>query len=265
MHRLVRQVRFSVDPFDSETRPGSNAYASRPTALGLALFLELGVQVRGPVEATSGFVVNVGDIDRAVRRYAVPLFTDGIRDRYCRHRTVGMGEVVGLLGTAAEALRDKLGGATLEALRLKLNPFRCVEIRREDLDMVYYSEKFEFAAMHKLWNAGLSEAENQALFGKCANPAGHGHNYVVEVTVRVHSGQALDWVALERVVDEQFIEQVDHRNLNADVPFFGKVNPTMEHIAQFAWQGLVGRLGPADLQGVTIWESDRVCCSYYGN
>jgi 6-pyruvoyl-tetrahydropterin synthase len=58
---------------------------------------------------------------------------------------------------------------------------------------------------------------------------------------------------------------VDHRNLNADVPFFSKVNPTMEHIAQFAWQGLVGRLGPVDLQGVTIWESDRVCCSYYGN
>jgi 6-pyruvoyltetrahydropterin/6-carboxytetrahydropterin synthase len=265
MHRLVRQVRFSVDPFDVETRPGFNPYASEPASMGLALFLELGVQVSGPTQAASGFVVDVGDIDRAARRYAVPIFVDRIRDRYCRHICVGIEDVVGLLWISHEGLKDKLGGARLEALRLKLNPFRCVEIRGEDPDMVYYSEKFEFAAMHRLWNPALSEAQNLALFGKCANPAGHGHNYVMEVTVKIRSGQALDPLGLERVVDAQFIERVDHKNLNADVPYFAQVNPTMENIARFAWQGLVGRFGAADLQGVTIWESDRVCCSYYGD
>jgi 6-pyruvoyltetrahydropterin/6-carboxytetrahydropterin synthase len=264
MHRLVRNVRFSVDPFDFETRQGSNPYASRPAALGPAIFLELGVQVRGTADPISGFVIDVGDIDQAVRRYAVPLFVDRIRSRYCRHVPVGLGDVVGLLRISCEALKDKLGTAALDALRLKLNPFRCVEIRTEDPDMVYYHEKFEFAAMHKLWNPALSESENLTLFGKCANPAGHGHNYVVEVTVKVRSDQALDAMGLEQAVDEQFIQAVDHKNLNADVAWFAQVNPTMEHIARFAWQALVGRFGPADLHCVTIWESDRVSCSYYG-
>jgi 6-pyruvoyltetrahydropterin/6-carboxytetrahydropterin synthase len=264
VHRLVRQVRFSVDPFDFETRPGFNPYASRPTSLGLALFMELGVQVKGPVEPISGFVVDVGDIDRAVRRYTVPLFADRIRDRYCRHVPVGISDLVELLWISHEGLKDKLGGSALEALRLKWSPFRCVEIRMEDPDMVYYGEKFEFAAMHKLWNPALSEAQNLALFGKCANPAGHGHNYVVEVTVKTRPNEAMDPLAIEQVVDEQFIEQVDHKNLNADVPFFAEVNPTMENIARFAWEVLAGRLGRVDLHGVTIWESDRVCCSYDG-
>ena len=264
MVRLVRYVRFSVDPFDPETRQGSNPYASRPASQGLAIFLELGVQASGPAEPVSGFVVNVADIDQAVRRYAVPLFADGIRNRYGRHLPVGLKDVVKLLTVSREGLKDKLGTATLDALRLKLNPFRCAEIRSEDPDMVYYSEKFEFAAMHRLWNRALSDQQNLALFGKCANPAGHGHNYVMEVTVKIPSGGALDAMGLERGVDERFIQVVDHKNLNADVACFAQVNPTMENIAQFAWQALVDRFGQAGLYAVTIWETDRTSCTYYG-
>lgn len=264
MHRLVRYVRFSVDPFDPVTRQGFNPYASRPASQGLAIFLELGVEASGPAEPASGFVVNVGDIDQAVRRHAAPLLADLIRNRYGRHVSIGLEEIVELLWVCREGLRDKLGTATLDALRLKLTPFRYVEVRSEDPDMVYYSEKFEFAAMHKLWNPALPDQENLALFGKCANPAGHGHNYVMEVTVRIPSGQAFDAMGLERTVDERFIQVMDHKNLNADVPHFGHVNPTMENIAQFAWEGLVGRFGQADLHSVTIWESDRTSCTYYG-
>jgi len=264
MHRLVRYVRFSVDPFDSEPQQGFNAYASRPTSHGLAIFLELGVKVSGPVDPTSGFVIDVGDIDQAVRRHVVPLFGDHIQNRYGRRLSIGMPDVVELLRLAWEGLKDRLGASTLAALRLKINPFRCVEIRMEDLDMVYYSEKFEFAAMHKLWNPALSEHQNLALFGKCANPSGHGHNYLMEVTVKIPSGHAFDAIGLSRVVDERFIQVVDHTNLNADVPHFHQVNPTMENIAQFAWQGLEGRFSGADLYCVTIWESERTSCSYYG-
>jgi 6-pyruvoyltetrahydropterin/6-carboxytetrahydropterin synthase len=262
MHRLVRYVRFSVDPFDSETPEGYNPYASRPTSCGLAMFLELGVQVMGPVDPVSGFVVDVGDIDQAVRRFTVPLFVDRIQNTFCRHQPLRLQDVVELLRLSRDGLKDKLGTAVLTALSLKLNPFRYVEIRTEDPDMVYYSEKFEFAAMHKLWNPILSDPQNLALFGKCANPAGHGHNYIMEVTVKIPSGRSLDVVGLERVVDERFLQAVDHKNLNADVPYFVQVNPTMENIARFAWQGLVGRFGQAVLHGVTLWESDRTCCTY---
>jgi 6-pyruvoyltetrahydropterin/6-carboxytetrahydropterin synthase len=264
MHLLVRYVRFSVDPFNPEIREGFNPYASRPTSRGLAMFLELGVQVMGPVDPISGFVIDVGDIDQAVRRFAVPLFVDRIQNNYCRHQPIRLQDVVALLWLSREGLKDKLGTAALAALCLKLNPFRCVEIRTEDPDMVYYSEKFEFAAMHKLWNPILSDPQNLALFGKCANPSGHGHNYVLEVTVKISSEHSLDVMDLDRVVDERFIQVLDHKNLNADVPYFVQVNPTMEHITRFAWQGLVGRFGQADLHGVTLWESDRTSCTYSG-
>lgn len=264
MHRLARYVRFCVDPFDVEVRQGSNPYSAKPTAQGLALFLELGVQVIGPVESTTGFVIDVLRIDEAVRHWAVPCFVDHVRDCYGRHTPIGLSDVAVLLRTSQEHLKDHLGTARLDALSLKLSPFRYVEIRTEDPDMVYYSEKFEFAAMHRLWNQALSRSENLALFGKCANPAGHGHNYVMEVIVRVPSDQEVDPLGLERVVDERFVQVVDHRSLNADVPYFAQLNPTMENIARFAWQGLVGRLGTAELYCVTIWESDRTSCSYYG-
>ena len=84
--------------------------------------------------------------------------------------------------------------------------------------MVYFSEKFEFAAMHKLWNEQFSEKKNFEVFGKCANPAGHGHNYIIEVTVKRTGEQAgLSIGQFERIVDQEFIKLVDHKNLNVDV------------------------------------------------
>lgn len=264
MHHLTRYVRFCVDPFDPEVRQGCNPYSADPTALGLALFLELGVRVTGPIDPVSGFVIDVLKIDEVVRQEAVPLFVEGIRDRYRQHRPVGLSDVAGLLRTAQGHLSGRLGTALVDALRLRLSPFRYLEIRTGDPDMVYYSEMFEFAAMHRLWNQALSTAENQALFGKCAHPAGHGHNYRMEVIVRVRSDQAVDAMGLERVVDDRILQVVDHRSLNVDVPYFAQCNPTMENIARFAWHGLVGELGPADLYCIRIWESDRTSCSYYG-
>jgi len=265
VHHLTRYVRFCVDPFDPEVRQGCNPYSAEPTALGLALFLELGVQVAGSVDPVSGFVLDILKIDEAAREHAVPVFVEAIRDRYGRHRPVGLSDVAGLLRTAQGRLSGRFGTATLDALSIKLNPFRYLEIRTEDPDMVYYSEMFEFAAMHRLWNKSLSSAENQALFGKCAHPSGHGHNYRMEVIVRVRPDQAVDPVGLERVVEDRVLQVVDHRSLNVDVPYFAQRNPTMENIARFAWHGLAGQLGEADLHCIRIWESDRTSCSYYGD
>jgi len=101
--------------------------------------------------------------------------------------------------------------------------------------MMYFSEKFEFAAMHRLWNDEFSDKRNFALFGKCANPTGHGHNYVIEVTVKTPP-QGNDFCIGDfgKIVDDEFIKQVDHKNLNIDVPQLSSVNPTVENIASFA-------------------------------
>jgi 6-pyruvoyltetrahydropterin/6-carboxytetrahydropterin synthase len=146
--------------------------------------------------------------------------------------------------------------------------------------MVYFSEKFEFAASHKLWNEQFSKQQNIEVFGKCANAAGHGHNYVVEVTVKSPAGQALRSSDFEKVVHQELIKAVDHKNLNEDVPEFRQTNPTVENIAVFAWNKLVGtfdelttgRFGPSTSLGtgkavlhcVTVWETDKTYSSYYG-
>jgi 6-pyruvoyltetrahydropterin/6-carboxytetrahydropterin synthase len=162
-------------------------------------------------------------------------------------------------------LSDKFGTARISRLSLKLNPFRKVTIESEDGKMIYFSEKFEFAATHKLWNEEFSEERNFEVFGKCANPSGHGHNYIVEVTIKAPEGKEVFRVGeFERTVDEELIKVVDHKNLNEDVAEFGNTNPTVENISVFAWNKLSGKFGEASLHCVTAWETDKTYCSYYG-
>lgn len=128
--------------------------------------------------------------------------------------------------------------------------------------MLTYTERFEFAAMHKLWNAGFDKKTNLAMFGKCASPAGHGHNYVLAVTV-VPPLKKTGWMERFQVaIQENFLGIVDHKNLNRDVRVFFTLNPTVENIAQFAWKKLQKKLTPCKLVDITVWENDRTYCRY---
>lgn len=131
--------------------------------------------------------------------------------------------------------------------------------------MAYFCEKFEFAATHKLWNDEFSEQKNLDIFGKCANPTGHGHNYIAEVEISMPAARDDFRVGdFEKIVDNELIKLLDHRNLNTDLEHFGKTNPTVENIAAFAWNQLVGKFGKGKLHRVTVWETDKTYCSYYG-
>jgi len=269
MHKAGRQVRFSINPFLPRDSLGFNSFASRPAGEGLSIFFELYVEVAGEVEPATGFVVNVIDIDKGVGEYVVPIFAERIREDFRQGRHIGFFEIAELLRSAWGQLADKFGSARLSKLSLKLNPFRKVMIDSKDFEMIYFSEKFEFAATHKLWNDDFSEERNFEVFGKCANPTGHGHNYVVEVTIkRPAGGNGFCIGDFERIVDDELIKVVDHKNLNADVAEFRKTNPTVENIAAFAWDKLVGKFGAvrqnAGLHCVTVWETDKTYCSYYG-
>lgn len=262
---LGRQVRFSVDPFLEHDSPGFNSYASRPAGAGLSIFLELTIELVGPVVPRTGLLVNVSDIDAIARQFAVPVFAARIREHLRRGEHVDLRAVARMLWSASERLRDKFEAARVSAVTVKLNPFRKLAMDTKEPGLVYFSEKFEFAATHKLWSDGFSEQQNLETFGKCANPTGHGHNYVVEVTVKTPAdGPAFQIGAFEQVVDSQLMQSVDHKNLNLDVPTFSTKLPTVENIATFAWERLAGRFAPAQLHCVTVWESDRTYCSYYG-
>jgi len=263
MHKLCRSVRFSINPFCDEDVEGDNPYASRPAGRGLAIFFELSIVLAGEIEPETGFVVNVTAIDRAVQQSVVPLFSRRLRLAYAGRRHIGFGEIAAVLREAHRGLAGKFGRANVGELALKLNPFREVRLKYEDFEMLYFSEKFEFAATHKLWNDKFGEQRNFELFGKCASRAGHGHNYIVEVTVAAQPG-GFCIGEYERTVSRELIELVDHKNLNVEVERFSRVIPTVENLAVFAWDRLEGKFGTQRLHCITVWETDKTCCAYYG-
>ncbi len=281
MHKLVRVVRFSIDPFLQQDSVGFNSFCSKPSGEGLSIFFELTVELTGAVEPATGFVVNVVDIDRNIRQQVVPIFAKSVKEHFRQGRHIGFVEITELLRNSAVLLKDKFeyrqslaasqgqsGWVRLSKVSLHLNPFRKVTIGAcadsEDKKMVYFSEKFEFAAMHRLWNPEFSDSRNREVFGKCANPAGHGHNYVVEVTVKTAANEDFRIGDFERTVDDQVIKHLDHKNLNADVAQFRHSNPTVENLAVFVWEKLAGEFGRGRLHCVTVWENDRTCSSYFG-
>jgi 6-pyruvoyltetrahydropterin/6-carboxytetrahydropterin synthase len=266
MHNLVRQIRFSINPFSDEQSEGFNSYCAKPAGEGLAIFLTLEAELAGPIDSDTGFIVNVTDIDKVVRQYVVPIFVEQVKKEFRNGKHIELKQLWELLSTASKTLSDKFNPAKLKWLKLGLNPFRKLAISSEDGRMFYFSEKFDFAASHTLWNEKFSDDKNFEVFGKCANPAGHGHNYVIEVTVKkAVENEEFQIGRFEKIVHDKFIKMVDHKNLNEDVPEFGSVNPTVENIAAFAWKNLVGKFELLQLDSITVWENERTFCRYTGN
>jgi 6-pyruvoyltetrahydropterin/6-carboxytetrahydropterin synthase len=263
MHRLTRKVRFSINPFQPADSTGFNSFASKPAGEGLAVFFELAVTLDGILDKKSGFVVNVLDIDDHVQKFVIPVFSRNIRKYFSQKRDIGFTEITKLLKMTKEKLQERFSGPKVSQLALQLNPLRKIALDFKEKNMIYFSEKFEFAATHKLWSDKISKSENVKLFGKCANPNGHGHNYIVEVIVKTKPGD-LRVADYEKIIDENLIRILDHKNLNIDVPHFAKVLPSVEKLSTFAWASLNGKFKKAALSCITIWETEKTSCSYYG-
>ena len=116
-----------------------------------------------------------------------------------------------------------------------------------------------FNAAHQLYDPDLSDDENRRLFGKCANL--HGHNYVLEVVVAGEvdqaSGYVLDLKVLSDIMNGQVIRDVDHRNLNTDVPWLKGRIPTAENLALAFWERLRPELPEGLLRSVRVQETDK--------
>jgi 6-pyruvoyltetrahydropterin/6-carboxytetrahydropterin synthase len=121
--------------------------------------------------------------------------------------------------------------------------------------------RYRFSASHRLDVPALSAEENRRLFGKCNNPYGHGHDYVLDVTVEGspdESGQIAGRRELKQFVEDRILRRLDHRNLNVDVPELLRVTPTTENLA-FAIESMLKENWPfrAKLAKVRISETDR--------
>ena len=264
MHILSRQIRFSLDPFSDRQRQGFNSYASKPCGGQWGIFFSLWVDLASELDRDTGFVVNVSRIDQVVRREVVPLFSKMVYGTFQDRQTPTLVSLVEVLKRSWAVIGDSFQPKVVTQLSLDLNPFRRITIQSGEAKMFIYSEKFEFAAMHRLWNDKFDEAKNFEVFGKCANPAGHGHNYILEVSVgKTTESQNNEWHSeFGRDVKEQFLDMVDHKNLNVDVAGFESLNPTVENLSFLAWQKLEKKLKNAKLYKVVVWENDRTYCSY---
>jgi 6-pyruvoyltetrahydropterin/6-carboxytetrahydropterin synthase len=132
------------------------------------------------------------------------------------------------------------------------------------------TRKVEFSASHVCASPALSDEENRRLFGAAANPHGHGHNYVVEVTVEGDpdpvTGMVLDLKELKAILNREIVEPFDHRFLNKEAPPFDKTVPTVENIAIEIWNRLHPSLSrpPARLHGVRVYETPDLFVDYFG-
>lgn len=268
MLELSRTVRFCLAS-DSPQRgnclaaPRHNTFSAWPPMRGLGRYYQLQVRCQGQADPETGYFINIKHIDQAVRTCVLPLLRRAITREQAPEDTA-FGSLMQQLLTALQPPLNH----TVTSLVLQLTPWLSLNIESHAMSRVIFRQQYEFSAAHRLHAPSLSDEENQQVFGKCNNPAGHGHNYLVQVAVAcpIDGQGSTFWPEdLDALVDEHCIEILDHKHLNLDVPQFADRNPSVEHIAQVIWNMLekpLRRLG--ELEEISVWETGKTVCTYRG-
>ncbi len=134
--------------------------------------------------------------------------------------------------------------------------------------IAYVSRRYRFAASHRLYAAALSDAQNRAIYGKCAGDNGHGHNYQIIVTVAgpvdALTGMVINLEDLDSLVRDRIIRRYDHRYLNLDVEDYLDLVPTGENIVRHIWSLLRDELPAGRLSKVRLIETRDNSFEYQG-
>jgi len=226
---------------------------------------ELIVAMGGALDA-DGMVLNLSEVKHAIREQV----TDPLDFRYLNEAwpDFDLATPRGRLPTTEAlllAIRDRLAAhLPLMGLRLYETPNLWADVltdpNRNPME-AFLSLRTHFAAAHRLARPELSQAENEAIYGKCARPHGHGHNYLLDVTVRgpidARTGMVCDLAVLQQLVNDLVVEPFDHTFLNKDVAHFAACVPTAENIALHIADLLIGPIATtgARLHKVRLQES----------
>jgi 6-pyruvoyltetrahydropterin/6-carboxytetrahydropterin synthase len=134
--------------------------------------------------------------------------------------------------------------------------------------IVYIYRKAHFSASHRLFDPKFSNEQNFEIFGGCSNPNGHGHNYYIEVCIagepNPKTGFVIDLKKVKKVLQEYFLDKVDHKNLNVDVDFLIGINPTTENIAIAAWKQIQPHITEGKLFSIRLYETENNFAEYRG-
>lgn len=136
--------------------------------------------------------------------------------------------------------------------------------------MIYITRKEHFNAAHKLHNPKWTEEQNNEVFGKCANPNWHGHNYNLFVTVKGEvnpdTGYSVNLKELSVIIRTHITDKLDHKNLNLDVPFLKDIMPSTENVAIAIWKELLPHVNALNckLHSIKLFETENNYVEYFG-
>ncbi len=255
MIKLSREIRFSLSPHLTTARESANTWAGWPASNWIAPHLVLRCVLSGEPDPITGYLCNITVVDELLRDIAA----NEIRSEY--RSALQPLPVDTLLRTAFEAAQAKWktlpdASGDIVELELMISPFTTWSVFSKAPSMIEVTRQYEFSAAHRLHCPQYSDEKNRELFGKCNNPNGHGHNYLVDVSVG-SEGESIDLGKLDEMVKQHVIVPLDHKHLNEDVEYFRQVNPSVENIVRAIYQWLEPQLRPMILKKVRVYETPK--------
>jgi 6-pyruvoyltetrahydropterin/6-carboxytetrahydropterin synthase len=267
MVRLTREVRLTIPP-SSEYLKGrvGNSWGGWPVSDLLLPAVRVQLTLEGEVDGPSGYLCNIRTIDEAVRgclAFATESFANDSRPPMPLTAVDWLNFFWGrLVGHFPKETR-------LIELALCPSPWQSWKTSVTEYPMILLTRQYEFSAAHRLHNPQLADSANRQLFGKCNNPLGHGHNYVVEVSILMgeenlakSAGESVTGVLDERV-RTNVVDRLDHRHLNEEIEEFRKLNPTVENIAVVVWKWLKEVPLPGQLKNVRVYETPKTWADHF--
>ncbi len=231
------------------------------------------VSATGPVDPATGMVINIKRVDEDIKRRIVEPLDHARIDRVwpefqTNYPTAENLALAMLRRLPAAWPTEKGNAARLTGVRLYEDDFLYAEVETVKPNIVRLTTSIEFAASHRLNNPAFSAEENRALYGKCNNEHGHGHNYVAEITVAgevdPQTGTIVHLEQLEKLLKTEIDGQFDHKNLNVDLPYFQDRVASAENIAVTIWNILAPKIERAKLWRVRLYENPRSYFDYRG-
>jgi 6-pyruvoyltetrahydropterin/6-carboxytetrahydropterin synthase len=274
MYYLTRQVAFEASHYyripelSDEENYALFGPTANPNSHGHNYVLE--VTIKGEVSPEDGMVINVTDLDELLKNQVVA---------YYDHKLINIQHPVfanhphlqptseNLVIQIWQAIGPHLREATLHCVRLYEDSTLFANYYGEE-QMIYLTRVYEFSASHRLHSPQLSDEENERIFAKCNNLHGHGHNYVLEVTIKgevdPRTGMITDLAILDQTIQKQVYARFDHKHLNLDTPEFENLNPTSENFVKVLWDILEPNLTPVKLHHLRLKETPKNYFDYYG-
>lgn len=234
--------------------------------------------IGGKIQSSNGMVINIKDVDELIRSYI---------NQYYDHKQINQQHPVfsadPSLQPTPENISIELWRATsqdLATLGVHMHSIRLTEEERTYVQyygvepVIHLTRTYEFSAAHRLHSSELSDYENTEIFGKCNNPNGHGHNYVLDVTlsgeIDQRTGLLVRIVDLDQVINKKVFGRFDHKHLNLDTVEFQTLNPTSENFVRVLWELIeadILSLAPSRsvrLHRLRLKETPKSFFDYYG-